>query len=134
MKHGFFDFLLSLYPKDHREMFGAEMANVLRQAAQDRRSEGIAAYLWFTFFEIAGLLAGAVALRAATLAGRSRIKPVLWIPAASSVEETERLIQRSVDCMVRAIATHQFVKARFYSEVERKLRQRLEGLKGELPH
>ncbi len=122
----FLDFLLRLYPKDHREMFGAEMASVLHQAAQDRRSEGIAAYLWFTFFEIAGLLAGAVALRAATLAGRRRMKPIIWIPAASSVEETELLIQHSIDCMVHAIATHQFVKARFYSEVERKLRQRLQ--------
>jgi hypothetical protein len=134
MKLRFFDLLLRLYPKDHREMFGAEMANVLRQASHDRRREGIAAYLWFTFFEIAGLLAGAVALQAATLAGHRRIKPVLWIPAASTVEETELLIQRSIDCMVHAIATHQFVKARFYSEVERKLRQRLQDLTGELPH
>src|SRR5215469_11616934 len=120
-----FDFLLYLYPKNHREMFGAEMSNVLRQAAQDRRREGFAAYLWFTIFEITGLLAGAVALRAAALAGHRRIKPVLWIPAATSVQETELLIQRSIDCMVHAIASHQFAKARFYSEVERKLRRRL---------
>jgi hypothetical protein len=128
MNMRFFDFLLRLYPKDHRELFGAEMASVLRQAAEERRREGNAAYLWFTVFEVAGLLAGAVALRAAALARHRPTKPVLWMPAASSVQETELLIQRSIDCMVDAIATHQFVKARFYAEVERKLRQRLQDL------
>ena len=33
--------------------------------------------------------------------------------------------------MVAAIANHQFAKARFYSEAERKLRVRLEKLRGE---
>jgi hypothetical protein len=133
MKLRAYDLLLRLYPKEHRELFGEEMAAVLRQAAEERRRDGVWAYIRFAVFEIAGLLAGAAALWAARLAERPRLKPAaaVWFPTATDIPETERLIQRSIDCMVNAIATHQFVKARFYSEVERKLRARLEGLRGE---
>jgi hypothetical protein len=128
MKLRIFDFLLRLYPKDHRDLFGAEMASVLEQALEDRRAQGRGAYLWCAVWEIAGLAAGAAALWAATLASHRRVEPVLWIPQASSAQETEQLIQRCIHCMTHAIATHQFEKARFYSVVERKLRQRLQDL------
>ncbi|MBV8728797.1 MAG: hypothetical protein JO336_03205, partial [Acidobacteriia bacterium] len=129
----FYDFLLRLYPKEHRELFGEEMATVLRQAAEDRRARGMAAYLWFAFWEIVGLVTGAAAVWAANLAQRAGkpaidSPPGLWFCPTTSIAETERLIQRSIDCMVHAIANHQFAKARFYSEAERRLRAHLKDL------
>jgi hypothetical protein len=125
------EFLLRLYPKDHRELFGAEMAAVLGQAAEDRRALGRRAYLWFTICEIAGLLAGVTALWAARLAEHPPMEQphvaMLWLP--DSVSEVERLIQRNLDRMTNAIATHQFVQARFYSVADQKLREHLEKLR-----
>jgi hypothetical protein len=133
MKLRAYDFLFRLYPKEHRELFGEEMAAVLRQAAQERRREGVWPYTRFTLCEVAGLVAAATALWAAKLAERRQpeAEAGIWFSTTSSVAETERLIQRSIDCMVNAIATHQFAKARFYSDEERKLRARLQELRGE---
>jgi hypothetical protein len=125
------ELLLRLYPKEHRELFGEEMAAVLRQAAEDRRAEGFWAYARFVIWEIAGLVAGAAALWAAQFAGQQRVLPSPEVPAAppNEIRETEQLIQRSIDCMVYAIANHQFAKARFYSNVEREARARLQNLR-----
>jgi hypothetical protein len=128
-----YNLFLRLYPKEHRDLFGGEMAAVLRQAAEERRSMGRAGYFRFAIWEIAGLLAGAAAVWAAKMAGQGHVEQAPETPVAllNSVAETERLIQRNVDCMVNAIATHQFAKARFYSDVERKLRTRLQELRGD---
>lgn len=130
MKLQVFDFLLRLYPKDHRHLFGVEMASVLRQALEDRRAQGRGAYLWFAIWEMAGLVAGAAALWAAKLANRRDMEPAPETPLSPSdnVQETEQLIQRCIHCMTHAIANHEFEKARFYSTAERRLRQRLEDL------
>ena len=125
------EMLLRLYPKGHRELFGDEMASVMRQAAEDRRAEGWWAYARFVLWEAAGLAAGAAAVWAARFAGQRLVPPSSEVPSAQPDEiwETERLIQRSIDCMVYAIANHQFAKARFYSNVEREARARLQNLR-----
>jgi hypothetical protein len=129
---GAYNFLLRLYPKDHQEMFGPEMAGVLRQAEDDRRRQGRRAYIWFIICEIAGLLAGAAALWAARFAEHPPIdKPhVAMLGLPDEVGEVEQLIQRNLDRMTNAIATHQFAKARFYSVADQKLREHLEKLRG----
>jgi hypothetical protein len=126
------EFLLRLYPKEHRELFGDEMAAVLRQAGEDRRTAGWWAYASFLVCEIVGLAAGAAAVWAARFAGQQNVQPSPASPAAqpNEIRETEQLIQRSIDCMVHAIANHQFTKARFYSNVEREARARLQNLRG----
>lgn len=125
------EFLLRLYPKEHGELFGDEMAAVLRQASEDRRADGRWAYARFLVWEVAGLVAGAAAVWAARFAGQRRVQPSPDAPAPlpDEIRETERQIQRSIDCMVHAIANHQFTKARFYSIAERKFRERLEKLR-----
>jgi 6-phosphofructokinase len=123
------EWLLRLYPPAHREIFGEEMASVLRQAAEDRRAEGWLSYVRFFVCEVTGLAAGAVALWAARFAGQERTLVEPQPAGLSKIQETERKIQTSIDCMVHAIANHQFEKARFYSIAERKFRARLEELR-----
>jgi hypothetical protein len=123
------ELLLRLYPAEHRELFGEEMVSVLRQAAEDRRKEGWWAYARFVVWELTGLAAGAAALWAARFAGQQRNVPEPQPEGLSKIQETERKIQISIDCMVNAIATHQFEKARFYSIAERKFRVRLQNLR-----
>lgn len=125
----FMELLLRLYPQEHREMFGEEMAAVLRQAAADRRVEGRWHYARFVTWEIMGLVAGAAAVWAAQFANQRRVQPEAEPSGLSDIRETERKIQISIDCMVHAIANHQFEKARFYSIAERKFRARLEKLR-----
>jgi hypothetical protein len=127
-----FELLLRLYPAEHRELFGEEMAGVLRQAAEDRRAEGWWAYARFVVWEFTGLMAGAAAVWAARFAGRRRVQPEAEPNGVSEIREVERKIQRCIDCMVYAIANHQFEKARFYSHAERELRARLDNLRGGL--
>ncbi len=124
-----FEWLLRLYPAEHRELFGEEMANVLRQAAEDRRTEGWWAYARFVVWEFAGLVTGAAAVWAARFAWQSRGTPAAQPAGLSEIQETERKIQTSIDCMVHAIENHQFEKARFYSIAEREFRARLEKLR-----
>lgn len=121
--------LLQLYPREHRELFGEEMAGVLRQAAEDRRTEGRWAYARFVVWEVTGLVAGAAALWAARFAGQQPNVPEPQPEGLSKIQETERKIQLSIDCMVHAIANHQFEKARFYSIAEHKFRARLQNLR-----
>jgi hypothetical protein len=132
MRRGLCDFLLNLYPKDHQDLFGAEMATVLRQAAEERRAMGPLPYICFTIWEMVGLLAGAAAVWAGKLAGQAHSEPVqqVSVSAADQIQETERFIQLQIDRMVYAIANHQFAQARFYSDEERKARARLEQLRG----
>jgi hypothetical protein len=131
MKLQIYRFLLGLYPKDHREMFGEEMATVLKQAAEERRKQGAAAYFRFTVWEMVGLIAGAAAVWAAQLAGQPRIERADKPPAlpGGEIQEAERLIQVHIDHMVYAIANHQFARARLYSDEERKARARLRELR-----
>jgi hypothetical protein len=123
------EWLLRLYPARHRELFGEEMASVMRQAAEDRRAEGWWAYARFVVWELTGLMAGAAALWAARFAGQQRTVQQRQPAGLSTIQETERKIQISIDCMVQAIANHQFEKARFYSIAERKFQARLEDLR-----
>jgi hypothetical protein len=121
--------LLRLYPQEHRKLFGEEMAAVLQQTAEDRRTQGWWAFTRFVIWEIAGFMAGAAAVWAAQFAGQPRVQPEAEPTGLSDIRETERKIQISIDCMVHAIANHEFTKARFYSNLEREARARLQSLR-----
>jgi len=125
-------FLLRLYTRDQREQFGAEMEAVFRQASEEQRSRGVAAYFRFAVVELAGLLAGAATARFGSLARREPAGRVITesVVLPDDVREVERIVAVSIDRMVYAIAHHQFVEARFYSLVERRARARLDELRG----
>jgi hypothetical protein len=127
--------LLRLYPRRHRDLFGAEMEEVFERAYRDHRNEGWLAQLPFVSKEVAGLIAGMAGAWLSECRGHAHIEPALVVPvsAPNEIPETERLIQRSIDLMVDAIANHRFPEARFYSEIERGLRRHLERLRGSEP-
>jgi ATP-dependent Clp protease ATP-binding subunit ClpC len=54
-------------------------------------------------------------------------------PPTEEIAEAEKLVRSIVDRIERAIANHEFEKARYYSEEERKLREKLGALREKLP-
>jgi hypothetical protein len=105
--------LLSLYPRAWRETFAAEMLAVFDQAASDRRSEGVWAYLAFAAAEMLGVVKGACLAR---LGREARPEP-----AAVTLDARIRLL---IDRTVHAIATHDFETARRCAREEEALRAR----------
>jgi hypothetical protein len=124
--------LLRLYPKDHREQFGAEMESVFEEAAEEWRGRGPTVHAAFRIREFAGLLAGAAAARFGKLVRRLAAGHAIEDPVVlpDDEREVERIVRVSIDRMVYAIAHQQFVEARFYSLVERRARARLDELRG----
>ncbi len=132
MKHIYLA-LLRLYPREYRVTFRAEMLSAFEEAAQDRRKDGIGVSIGFVLAEIWGLAVGIApewrakfAQSDGYLAIRNRTEQKTDQPA--EVMEIERQIESALKCMEHAIATHQFTKARFYSEAEHRLRAKLRRL------
>ena len=69
-----FRFAMRLYPRDHRTMFGAEMADVFDRARADAWRRGAAAGVAFYFREAAGLVIESLRLRL----GAPRSRPESW--------------------------------------------------------
>lgn len=125
--------LLGLYPAEVRTSFAPEMSDVFAQVAEDRRREGWIPFAAFVLGELIGLLTGAAA------AHRTVRKPVLDLrmmrPPGVSQEvygtaldeliAAQRLVDYNLGRMQQAIARHDFVKARFYSDEDRKARLNL---------
>ena len=129
-----FEILLRLYPKQYRIAFGREMAAVFAESFQDRRKLGWGSVSVFLSAELLGVVREAIAIRLAPEQGRSidltRMRP----PEVSRESYSDAIdevlaAQRSVDFNLRrmqeAIAVHAFVEARFYSDEDRRARERL---------
>ena len=108
---------LMLYRADFRAEFGPEMAAVFEQAAAQRR--GVASVLLFFVKEMLGLLAGAARERLFHR-GTSRMHDDLPLP--SDLAGAERYLEIVSRRLKRAIANHEFVKARYYDERDRAAR------------
>ncbi len=117
--------LLHLYPRKFRETFGEEMMQVFQEAACERRKQGPIAYGSFVMRETLGLLLG---VPGAWL-GHQPALPAVQSSVPTNIAEAQRCIDASIEGMVKAIAHHQFKKARFYSLAERKAREKLRRLK-----
>jgi len=145
-----YEILLRLYPRDYRARFSAEMTSAFEEAAAEHRQRGRGASVRFVAKELAGLLAGAAVewmaksvtddtVRGRNLPDRQRMRPpgVSWedhygnppLDVPEDVREAQRCVDASVAGMVRAIADHEFKKARFYSLAERKASERLRVLR-----
>jgi hypothetical protein len=127
-----FHLLLRLYPPEHQAIFAPEMLDLLKETAYEQRRRGWNAQIRFVLKEGFGLLTGATAEWIAKLTRRDYVtnqrppgqtEQEAALPA--EVVEAQKLVQSTLRLMDRAIANHQFEKARFYSYEERKAREHL---------
>lgn len=125
-----YETLLRLYPERHRRLFGREMPTVFKEAAEERRSRGLPAFIAFLLRETAGLLVGGSLERLSALVYSSPSDPLRCTHPDEFAEAQER-ITFVLRRMEYAIAHHQFEKARFYSNEERKERKKLELAKNQ---
>ena len=128
-----YELLLGLYPAEVRTWFAPEMSDVFAQIAEDRRREGWFSFAAFVSGELIGLLTGAAA------AHRTARQPVIDLgmmrppgvsqevygTALDELTAAQRLVEFNLGRMQQAIARHDFVKARFYSDEDRKARRNL---------
>ena len=127
-----YKFLLLLYPRGHRDRFAEEMSGVFEEASAESRAEGWAWYVRFSFFEMAGLVAGATQ---AWLAQKLSPTPAPLAPPAGSsylpqeLHQAQQRVDANVAAMVHAIANHQFERARALSNQEREARENLRILR-----
>jgi hypothetical protein len=115
--------LLWLYPPGFRKEFSAEMLEVFQQRAKDRFA---GKELPFVFFcaEFIGLIKGAYVMWLSKVVSINR-KPVQSQTAEAETPLTlahaKAARQGALNRMVAAIANHDFVNARRYSEEEHRL-------------
>ena len=132
-----YEVLLGLYPAEVRTSFAPEMSDVFAQVAEDRRREGWFPFAAFVVGELVALLIGAAG------AHRTARHPVLDLrmmrppgisrevygTALDELIAAQRLVDLNLGRMQQALARHDFVKARFYSDEDRKARMNLRVLR-----
>jgi hypothetical protein len=128
-----YELLLRLYPPEVRTPLGPEMSAVFAEMARDRRAQGWIPFVRFLVAECAGLLRGAAT------AHRAAHRPELdlrmmrppgvsrqaYIAAVDDLVAAQRTVDVNLGRMQQAIARSDFVKARFYSDEDRKARANL---------
>jgi hypothetical protein len=118
-----FRVLLRLYPPEYRRTFAPEMLTVLEKATHEHCQSNWAPYARFVLSESLGLIKGAAAEWIVRLTTDSRANHEEALPA--EVMKAQKQVKLILSRMEHAIANHQFEKARFYSEEERKARENL---------
>jgi hypothetical protein len=127
--------LLYLYPRRHRELLGAEMNAVFEQGAQEHRLLGTSQYLRFVLLEVGGLVFHAAIAQFANAFHRDYLEnqahgtlaPPQDLP--DEVIEAQNRVAVNLNQLLFAISRHQFVRARFYSNEERKARENLRQMR-----
>lgn len=132
-----YELLLGLYPAEVRTSFAPEMSDVFAQLAEDRRREGWIRFAAFVAGELIGLLTGAAA--AHRTARQTVLDLRMMRPPGVSREDygtaldeliaAQRLVDFNLGRMQQAIARYDFVKARFYSDEDRRARRNLRLLR-----
>jgi hypothetical protein len=123
--------LLRLYPKDHRKVFAAEMIEVFKESAEERRERGWMAFFGFILVEAVGLIEGSALQWIATLTGRKDgpdMLPIVGQPSSTlpaEIIQVQQRIQYNLRCMEHAIAHHQFERARYFSAADQQERENL---------
>jgi hypothetical protein len=120
-------FLIGFYPNDFRWQFSDEMLHVFEQRVRDRLALGKTASIAFVSREFFSLLRGAQTMWMEKILPMKQKQQIdALIPEGTlSVAELRKLREEAINCMVRAIATHDFPGARRYSEDEIRLNQLL---------
>ncbi|HLK48354.1 MAG TPA: hypothetical protein VKT49_09480 [Bryobacteraceae bacterium] len=126
--------LLRLYPAGHREVLGEEMLFVFEQAAEEQRARGRLTFARFILVEIISMLWEAAAVwkwhRSDDALDLRKMRPPQvsrqrYVTAIDEVLAARQLVAVNLARMQEAIARREFVKARFYSDEERKSREHL---------
>ena len=133
-----FQMLLRLYPPGQRDLLEEEMAWVFGEAAAEHRARGRWAYARFATAEIGGLLLGCARAWMRERVGDRGIDLRLmrppevskkkYVTALDELIAARQLVAANLARMRDAIARHEFVKARFYSDEERRARAHLQLL------
>lgn len=145
--------LLRLYPSDYRLFFAAEMLDAFGRAAEEQRALGGLAYGRFVGVELVALtlsvplewmakLSTSRSIRARSLPDLRMMRPAgvpreLWFASArrmsaaapDEIAEAEQRVEFCLRRMEHAIATHDFPRARFYSNEDLKAREKLRRLR-----
>lgn len=130
-----FALLLRLYPAARRDLLGDEMLQVFAEAAAEYRARGRWAYTRFAVTEMMGLLLGAVVARTdwrrpdrgldLRMMRPPEVSKETYATAIDELVAAQQMVAENLALMQDAIARHEFVKARFYSDEERKARVHL---------
>jgi hypothetical protein len=134
---GLYRRLLWFYPSDFRQQFSEEMISVFEQRAgehfADRKSVSFAVLLT----EFSSIVKEAYIMWLEKLfpidRNRSASGSALVTTPALSLEEATKQRDLAIRNMVAAIADHDFVNARRYSNEEARLKHVLEGMQSDVP-
>jgi hypothetical protein len=118
--------LLRMYPRDYADQFGAEMTSVFEEAAAEQWRKGLLPFVRFVFWELAGLAAGAQDAHKAPLLERELAVDFSVPP---ELADAQRAVEYSKQQMQKAIATHDFKKARFFCLVDERARLKVQWLR-----
>ncbi len=126
--------LMRLYPRKHRSVFEKEMTAVFEEAAEEHRRRGWFPFVRFMLAELAGAVKGSCTQWVSGLRREEQSKSAELAQAGDSglppeIAQAERRLQGHLRRMEYAIAHHQFTRARFFSEAERREREQLRQLR-----
>ncbi len=125
---------MRLYPKNHRAVFEKEMTAVFEEAAQEHRKRGWFHFIRFVLAEMAGAVTGSCtqwikALRSEEQSQKPALAEATDAGLPPEIAQAEQRLQANLRRMEYAIAHHQFTRARFFSEAERREREQLRQLR-----
>jgi hypothetical protein len=125
---------LCLYPREYRELFGAEVLNVFAQAAEEHRARGFGVWVWFMVSELSGAVVSAGSHWIDRFSARRQAvahEPAGARPSGlfSAVDEAQNRVDLNLRRMEHAIAHHDFVAARTYSIEDLRAREDLRRLR-----
>ena len=118
--------LLRMYPRQYADQFGAEMTSVFEQAAAEQLKKGTLAFVRFALRELIGLGVGARDARKAPLLLED-LKVDFSLPP--DLADAQRVVRVCKEKMQKAIAAHDFKKARFFCLVDERAREEVRRLR-----
>jgi hypothetical protein len=122
--------LLRLYPPDFRQQFSEEMVCVFEQRAAERLANGGAVSVAFFLTEFSAIVKGAHVMWFSKILPFRRKQSEFDIGTPIlNAEEAAKLRKQAIQKMVAAIADHDFVTARRFSDEEARLTHILEDLR-----
>jgi len=130
--------LLWLYPAEFRMQFSEEMQCVFEQRARDHFANRTSGELRFLLIEFSSILKGASGMWLKIIFSKGRTPlssshPADSVETTSGREETARQRALAIQNMVTAIANHDFIAARRYSDEETRLKRALRRVESDGP-